>query len=98
MMKTLCMLLALIASASAFVAQPQQAASRNFKLQASRPNQFVEAFTAASIAIATHPLVALAEDADGDYEYGAVDAPIGKYKHILGFLGRRVNCSAHSLS
>lgn len=97
MMKTLCMLLALIASASAFVVQPQQAA-RTLKLQASRPNQFVEAFTAASIAIATHPLVALAEEADGDYEYGAVDAPIGKCNYILGVLGRRVNCSAHSLS
>lgn len=33
--------------------------------------------TAATVAIATSPLVALAEELPDDYEYGAVSAPIG---------------------
>lgn len=77
MMKTIFLLFALVAPAFSFVVQPQQSAARNLQLQA-RPNKFVQAATAAAIAISTHPLVVMAEEADGDYEYGAVDAPIGK--------------------
>jgi hypothetical protein len=45
-------------------------------LEATKKNHLVEAAAAAVIAVATSPLVAVAADQD-DYEYGAVNAPIG---------------------
>ena len=72
-------LLLIASSASAFIVQPP-AAVRNAAIVRvgahQNNNRFIEQATAAAIAIAASPLVALAEEVD-DYEYGAVDAPIG---------------------
>lgn len=73
------LLLALfVSSASAFVVQPASRAVPS-ALQAQRPHKLVQIATTAAIVISTSPLVALAEEVDGDYEYGAVSAPIGTY-------------------
>jgi hypothetical protein len=65
-------------SVAAFV--PNQASRPAFAPLAASPKPISEKLstflTTAAVVISTSPLVALAEEAD-DYEYGAVNAPIG---------------------
>ena len=67
----------------AFVTNPTSA-GRATQLKAANNNNIQEIAekvgkfaTTAAIAISASPLVALAQEVDADYEYGAVDAPIG---------------------
>lgn len=71
------LLLALVvSSASAFVVQPPASAKRASSSSALQAHKFVEiATTATAIAMSTFPLAAIADD--GNFEFGAVDAPIG---------------------
>lgn len=71
---TLCM--ALLASLSHGFVQKTPAIQRTSSLPAKLPSKqdIVKAATTAAVVISTSPLVALAEE---DYEYGAVNAPIG---------------------
>jgi hypothetical protein len=73
---TLFIALVVASSASAFCIAPQT--QKTTALNAvQRPHKLVEIATTAAIAFSTSPLAALAEEVDGDYEYGAVSAPIG---------------------
>ena len=79
-------LILITSSASAFVVQAP-AVARNPAIvrvgAQQNNNRFMETATAAVFTIVASPLVALAEEVD-DYEYGAVDAPIGTYiYHII---------------
>ena len=78
-----CFLLLIASSASAFVVQPPTTARNAAVVRVGAHqgnNRFMEIATAAAVTIAASPLVALAEEVD-DYEYGAVDAPIGTCMH-----------------
>ena len=73
-------------AAMGFVVQQQTSPSTKVLLHAttpgheqqpsteSFPNKIAKALTATAVMVSTSPLMALAEE---DYEYGAVDAPIG---------------------
>lgn len=65
------LLVVLVTATQAFVVSPRSA-TRLAPLQAH--NKFMTAITTAAVVVSTSPLIALAEE---DYEYGAVDAPIG---------------------
>jgi len=65
------LLVCLATGATAFVVQPP---SRTTVVVEAQRNKFMEIATTAAIAFT--PLAALAEEVD-NYEYGAVDAPIG---------------------
>jgi hypothetical protein len=73
-------LLCIIGTISAFVIQPSRVAAP-VKIQAF-PNRWSEFTTVAALTALTTPLVAIAEAVD-DYEYGAVNAPIGKFLNIV---------------
>mmetsp|Transcript_16399 Transcript_16399/g.27233 ORF Transcript_16399/g.27233 Transcript_16399/m.27233 type:complete len:82 (+) Transcript_16399:139-384(+) len=79
MNRSLVLLFALFASASAFCVQPAALRSSTVAMQATRSktNKWATICTTAAVVISTSPLVALAEEMEGDYEYGAVSAPIG---------------------
>jgi hypothetical protein len=70
----------LLASQAVAAFAPRQTARPSFvQLEAtSRPfsEKIAQAFTTAAVVVAASPLMALAEEVD-DYEYGAVNAPIG---------------------
>jgi hypothetical protein len=71
----------MIGTISGFVIKPSQVLLEPVKLQAS-PNRWSEFTTiAAALTTLTTPLVAFAEAVD-DYEYGAVNAPIGELQFI----------------
>ena len=69
-----------LASQAVAAFAPRQTARPAFvQLEAtSRPmsEKIAQGFTTAAVVVATSPLMALAEEVD-DYEYGAVNAPIG---------------------
>mmetsp|Transcript_17270 Transcript_17270/g.24947 ORF Transcript_17270/g.24947 Transcript_17270/m.24947 type:complete len:135 (-) Transcript_17270:262-666(-) len=65
--------------ATAFVSspKPRPALVRVEATKNSHYNRLAQIVTTATIAVATSPLVALAEEVSDEYEYGAVNAPIG---------------------
>ena len=68
------LLLALVATTShGFMVTPNKA-RHSPRLEAHAHDKLVQAVTTAAVVLSTSPLVALAEE---DYEYGAVNAPIG---------------------
>lgn len=81
MARIIAKILALFLASQAVAAfGPRQTARPSFvQLEAtSRPlgEKIAQALTTAAVVVATSPLMALAEEVD-DYEYGAVNAPIG---------------------
>lgn len=74
------LLVALLASLSnAFVVKTTPELRNPTQLAATRKHidNITKAATTAAVVIATNPLVALAAEQPDDYEYGAVNAPIG---------------------
>lgn len=72
------LLLALVGFAHSFSVKPSPKLLAPKKLVhvPTQRNRFVEAAAAAAAVLSTTPLVAIAEEVD-EYEYGAVNAPIG---------------------
>lgn len=72
------LLITLLASLSHGFVVKTPGRTTSFTLEAtSKSNDLIKAATTAAVALSTSPLIALAAEQPDDYEYGAVNAPIG---------------------
>jgi hypothetical protein len=74
-MKFFLTLLVVVATCSAFVVEPRSTRCTTTQLFANQPPLWQTA--TATLVLTTTPLVAIAAEQVDDYEYGAVNAPIG---------------------